>query len=30
MMEDNEKKVVYLADILEKYIQSNDLKVVHS
>jgi len=27
MMEDNEKKVLYLADILEKYLQSNDLKV---
>ena len=27
MMEDNEKKVLYLADVLEKYIQTNDLKV---
>jgi hypothetical protein len=27
MMEDNEKKVLYLADLLEKYLHSNDLKV---
>jgi hypothetical protein len=27
MMEDNEKKVLYLADMLEKHIQANEFKV---
>lgn len=27
MAEDNEKKIAYLADVLEKYIKNNDIKV---
>ena len=29
MMEDNEKKVIYLADLLDKHIKANDFKVFY-
>lgn len=28
MAEDNEKKIAYLADVLEKYMKNNDIKVI--
>jgi hypothetical protein len=28
MAEDNDKKIIYLGEVLEKYVKDNDLKVI--